>query len=120
MARNAENRDSNDPNSQEDAKEEQSATDEFIQRCRYHGLKAVQLDPMYINGYRDLAVSLIRHGRYNEAYQYFRKALKLAVVVDKDLEIIADAVKVLKKCQVSSAELNRWRHPDPRLLEPPK
>lgn len=91
----------------------------YLDRCRYHGRMAIRLDPGYINGHRDLALSLVRYGAFDEGYRYFEKALELALVVEKDQEIIADAVKVLEEVHAGDQELERWRHPDPRLLEPP-
>ncbi|MHC4259930.1 MAG: hypothetical protein ACYSTF_05920 [Planctomycetota bacterium] len=93
--------------------------DEYLIRCRYHGLRAVQLDRKYINGYRDLAQSLIRYKKFEEAEKYFKKALRYAAVVDKDLEIIEDTVKVLKKIDGGEEWLKRFGHPDSKLLEPP-
>lgn len=93
--------------------------EKHLDRCRYHGLKAIRLDREYINGHRDFSLSLIRYGEYDEAYKYFEDALRLAVVVEKDMEIISDVVKVLQKMKVGAKEQDRWRHPDPQLLEPP-
>ncbi|MHC4529577.1 MAG: hypothetical protein ACYS29_17020, partial [Planctomycetota bacterium] len=98
---------------------EQGKKDEYLIRCRYHGLRAVQLDRKYINGYRDLAQSLIRYGEFEEAEKYFEKALRYAAVVDKDLEIIEDTKGVLKKIGASEEWLKRFGHPDSKLLEPP-
>lgn len=99
--------------------EEEGKKDEYLIRCRYHGLRAVQLDRKYINGYRDLAQSMIRYGEYEEAEKYFEKALRFAAVVDKDLEIIEDTMKVLKEIGAGEKWLKRFGHPDPKLLEPP-
>jgi tetratricopeptide (TPR) repeat protein len=99
--------------------EEEGKKDEYLIRCRYHGLKAIQLDPKYINGHRDLAQSLIRYGEFDEAEKYFKKALRFAAVVDKDLEIIEDTMKVLKEIGAGEKWLKRFAHPDPKLLEPP-
>lgn len=94
--------------------------EEYLVRCRYHGLKAIQLDPQYINGHRDLALSLIQYGKFDEAERYFKDALRLAAVVDKDLEIIKDTVEVLKSKGTGEEVVRRFIHPDPQLLEPPK
>ena len=94
--------------------------EEYLVRCRYHGLKAIQLDPQYINGHRDLALSLIQYGKFDEAERYFKDALRLAAVVDKDLEIIEDTVEVLKSKGTGEEVVRRFIHPDPQLLEPPK
>lgn len=99
--------------------DEEEKKDEHLIRCRYHGLKAIQLDPKYINGHRDLAQSLIRYGEFDEAEKYFKKALRFAAVVDKDLEIIEDTMKVLKEIGVGEKWLKRFGHPDPKLLKPP-
>ena len=99
--------------------EEEGKKDEYLIRCRYHGLRAVQLDRKYINGYRDLAQSMIRYGEYEEAEKYFKKALRYAAVVDKDLEIIEDTMKLLKEIGVGKKWLKRFGHPDPKLLKPP-
>ena len=95
-------------------------TKENLIRCRYHGLKAIQLDPQYIEGHRDLALSLLRYREFDEAYGYFEDALRLAATVETDQEIIADALSVLKEIQVrDEKEQERWRHPDLSLLVPP-
>lgn len=93
--------------------------EKYLDRCRYYGLAAVRLDPTYINGYRDLCLSLLRYGELDEAYEQFKEALRLASTVEKDQEIIADAVSALENLRVSESELERWRHPDPKLLKPP-
>ena len=99
--------------------DEEEKKDEHLIRCRYHGLKAIQLDPKYINGHRDLAQSLIRYGEFDEAEKYFKKALRFAAVVDKDLEIIEDTVGVLRNEGAGEEVLKRFAHLDPKLLEPP-
>jgi len=99
--------------------DEEEKKDEHLIRCRYHGLKAIQLDPKYINGHRDLAQSLIRYGEFDEAEKYFKKALRFAAVVDKDLEIIEDTVGVLRDEGAGEEVLKRFAHPDPKLLKPP-
>ncbi len=74
----------------------------------------------YINGQRDLALSLLWYNQFDEAYGYFEDALRLAATVEKDQEIIADALSVLEEIQVSEKkEWERWRHPDLSLLVPP-
>ncbi|MHC4681218.1 MAG: hypothetical protein ACYTEK_21260 [Planctomycetota bacterium] len=94
--------------------------DEYLIRCRYHGLKAIQLDPKYINGHRDLALSLIRYGEFGEAKKYYKKALRFAAVVDKDLEIIEDTLKVLDESKAGKNVRRSFAHPPPKLLEPPR
>lgn len=93
--------------------------EEYLIRCRYHGLKAIQLDPKYINGHRDLALSLIRYGEFDEAEKYFKKALRFAAVVDKDLEIIEDTLRILDERKTGEEIRRRFAHPDPELLVPP-
>lgn len=93
--------------------------EKYLDRCRYYGRKAIRIDPKYINGNRDLAVSLLRYEKFDEAYKYFEDALRLAVVVEKDQEIIGDVVKVLDEMKVNKKVQDRWIHPDPKLLEPP-
>ena len=73
----------------------------------------------YINGHRDLALSLIRYGEFDEAEKYFKKALRFAAVVDKDLEIIEDTLKVLDEIEAGEKIRKRFAHPDQELLEPP-
>ena len=91
----------------------------YLEQCRFYGQKAIQLDPTYIHGHRDLALSLVRYKRLKEAFPYYEKALLLSDNVKKDQEIMHNAEEVLKKVGASKAELERWRHPDPKLLSPP-
>jgi tetratricopeptide (TPR) repeat protein len=93
--------------------------EEYLVRCRYHGLKAIQIDPEYINGHRDLALSLIQYGEFGEAKKHFEDALHFAAVVDKDMEIIKDTVETLKNVGAGEEVVKRFRHPKPQLLEPP-
>ena len=92
---------------------------EYIVRCRHHGMRAIQLDPNYINGNRDLALSLIRYGEYKEAEKYYNKALLLAKEPDKDLEIMHDIEKTLNGVGADENVVWTFKHPDPHLLEPP-
>ncbi len=98
----------------------------FLNRCRYHGLKAIRLDNEYINGHRDLAVALVRYGNLDEAYGHYTTALELAEHPDKDEEIVHDLDGELKGYQertghrLSDGEMKRWRKPDRRLFEPRK
>jgi Tfp pilus assembly protein PilF len=108
------------PHYREQEKEEEEERRKNLIRCRYHGLKAIRLDPRYINGHRDLALSLIRYGELDDAYDYFVDALRLALTVEKDQEIIDDALRILKEMQVPGEEWERWRHPDLSLLMPPE
>jgi tetratricopeptide (TPR) repeat protein len=103
--------------------------EKYLIRCRYHGRKAIKLDREYINGHRDLAMSLIRYGEFEEAEGYFKKALRLAAVVDKDLEIIEDTVKLLNSKAVKELLesqgvgkdiLERFSHPPQEFFDPPR
>jgi len=94
--------------------------EKYLDRCRYHGLKAVQLDPKYVNGYRDLAVSLLHYRQFHEAYEVFKNALRLADTPEKDEEVIADALSVLQEVRAGEKEVKRWRRPDVALLVPPE
>jgi hypothetical protein len=49
---------------------------------------AVKIDKSYINGYRDLAVAMIRYKDFKRAQEYTRQALYLTVEKQKKLEII--------------------------------
>ncbi|GAG86827.1 unnamed protein product, partial [marine sediment metagenome] len=100
--------------------EESEIPEKYFIKCRSHGEKAIEIDPGYINGYRDLTVSMIRYGKLNEAYKYYLKALEKAVEPDKDLEIIRDVIKVLVQMSVSEDEQKRFRNPPKKLLVPPK
>ena len=93
---------------------------QYLDSCEFHGLEAVGIDLQYINGYRNLAVSMLRYGEVDRAYPYFEKALELAHEIEKDREIIGDALKVLETIEgVSEQEEQRWREPNPELLKPP-
>lgn len=90
---------------------------------RYYGLKAVKLDPAYKNGYRDLAIGLIRYGDHEikgEAYGYFIKALELADRPEKDHEIIEDIDRTLREGGASTHVRSIWRQPDRSVFEPIK
>ncbi|MCP5104626.1 MAG: hypothetical protein GY950_14670 [bacterium] len=94
--------------------------EKYLDRCRYHGLRAVEIDPGYINGYRTLAVSLIRYKEFNEAFKYFENALRLAAEVEKDQEIIKDALEALDEIKAPKKEKKKWQTPKPELLIPPE
>jgi tetratricopeptide (TPR) repeat protein len=94
--------------------------DRYLQQSRYYGIMATRLDPKYINGHRDLAVSLLRYGRFDEAYQYFLKALQLAGTIEKDQELIRDVAAVLAEVGASEKEKKRWHEPPEDLLLPPE
>ncbi|MCK5055079.1 MAG: hypothetical protein KAT34_00370 [Candidatus Aminicenantes bacterium] len=91
----------------------------YLRECRFYGEKAIQIDPHYINGYRDLAVSLIRYGEFDEAYEHYLKALEESPYIEKDLEIMNDAKKILVQMGVEKEKLKRWDKPPPELLSPP-
>jgi len=75
------------------------------------------MDANYIHGYRDIAFSLLRYRKYDEAYSSFKKALQLAHLdQEKQLEMIQDASKVFNKMRVNKKERNRWLNPDLRLI----
>lgn len=80
----------------------------YLEKCRSHGRKAIELDPGYINGYRDFSLSLLRYGKSEEAYKYLKKALQYSSTVEKKDEIAKDVRKVLNEIDISSEELNRW------------
>ena len=93
---------------------------QYLPRCEFYGLESLNIDPNYINGYRDLAVSMLRYGEVDRAYPYFEKALDLSHAIEKDQEIIADALRVLQTLEgVTDQEMQRWREPNPELLKPP-
>jgi tetratricopeptide (TPR) repeat protein len=99
---------------------EEKKKEESFRRCRFHGLKAVSIDREYVNGYRDLALGLLKYDHEQEARKYFTRALQLALVIDKDLELLADAERVLKSEEVNAdaKTLDRWLNPDRKLFEP--
>lgn len=95
--------------------------EKYLHLCRQHGLRAVKLDSNYINGYRDLAVSLLRYGKLNEAYQHFETAVQRAPTIEKKQELIDETLKALPdmdEMEDNDRERERWRHPDLRLFEP--
>ena len=94
--------------------------EKYLRKCHAHGLDAVKIDPGYINGYRDLAVSLLKYREDDKAYEFYEKALLHADKIDKDLEIIEDVMKVVEELELSEEQKERWRNPDPKLLEPPQ
>jgi tetratricopeptide (TPR) repeat protein len=95
------------------------AREKYLRRSRFHGLKAVEIDPHYVNGFRDLTLSLLQYGQNEEAYEHFTTALRLAPVIEKDEEIIDAAVAIVKDSGASKLEVTRWLNPDEKLLEPP-
>lgn len=91
-----------------------------LARCRYHGLKAVALDPEYVNGHRDLAIGLLRYGQRDEALKHYYRALELAEAPDKDRELMRDVLRELKAAfpNLPEAAMRPWTHPPPSYLEP--
>jgi tetratricopeptide (TPR) repeat protein len=81
----------------------------YLIRCRHEGQKAIQLDPKYINGYRDLALSLARYKRFDEAYHLYVKALQFSETPEKYEEIKTDTVATLHEIGARSEEIERWR-----------
>lgn len=88
----------------------------YLGLCRHHGLRAIDLDPKYINGHRDLALSLLRYEEFKDACSYFNEALELARPnPGKCKELIGEAGKVLLEMEhsrdrkVSIEELKRWQ-----------
>jgi tetratricopeptide (TPR) repeat protein len=93
--------------------------DKYLNWCRFYGQKAIKIQPSYINGYRDLTVSLILYGKYDEAYENYLLALSHSKDMKKDQEIMDDAKNVLLKVNASEDELKRWENPPEELLLPP-
>ena len=58
------------------------------------GREALRLDPRYINGHRDLAMSLLRYRQFDEAYEYSAKALRLTDNPEKRHELRQDLLAV--------------------------
>ncbi|UCE38540.1 MAG: hypothetical protein JSW00_04735 [Thermoplasmata archaeon] len=91
----------------------------YLEQCRFYGEKAIQIDPKYIDGHRDLAFSLALYHMFEDAYKHYEKALELSDNVDKDQEIMQEAEKILKYAGANDAIIKRWLNPDPILLSPP-
>ncbi len=95
-------------------------------RCRYHGLKALELDPDYINGQRDIAVAFLRYHEFEQAKAHYLAALRLAEDPDKDEEVIEDVVRelraALERMGKSEGRIDKiaseWMTPDSTLLIP--
>lgn len=87
-------------------------------QSRYHGLKAIAIDPNYINGYRDLCIAYIRYGKEEQADKCFHKALEIAENPFKDAEIFTDINNEAKDNNISKKMLKRWSVPLPELFEP--
>lgn len=87
--------------------------------CWFHGKTAIALDAHYINGHRDLAVSLLRYGRHDEAFVYFQKALTICGNMEKGREITNDCLQVLQDEQhADEHELHRWGEAALNLVNP--
>ena len=94
------------------------ADESFSVRSEYHGLKAIQLDPSYINGYRDLSIGLLRYSKLEKAYLYYNEALKRAEDPDKYHEIINLMVSEVRQCQkLSQEDIDVWQKPNTRFDE---
>lgn len=103
---------------------EQGGT-KYLEQSKFHGKKAIQIDSSYVNGHRDLAVSLIRYGEFEEAYFYYLKALWLAEVITKDHQIMKNARNALDKRKEDKEdvtdEIRRvFEYPPAEFLDPPK
>ena len=92
----------------------------YLMRARFHGRRAVQLDGAYVNGYRDLAIALIRYGQLDEAKTLYDQALELADNPEKDQELIQQISAEVETAgtAITAEELATWRHPRTALLEP--
>ena len=66
----------------------------FLDKARASGREALRLDPRYINGHRDLAMSLLRYRQFDEAYEYSAKALRLTDNPEKRHELRQDLLAV--------------------------
>lgn len=77
----------------------------------HHGLKAVEIDPGYINGHRDLAFTLVRFGRLDDALVHYEKALELALDARKDEDLIRDARSLMQECDVPAERRGPWIAP---------
>jgi len=79
--------------------------------CRFHGMAAVKIDPQYIGGHRDLAVSLIRYGELDEAFHYFQMALRLCGDIYKGKEMTEETLVALREMNIyDEREAARWRN----------
>ena len=91
----------------------------YKKKCIFYGKKAIKIDPDYINGYRDLAVSLIRYKEFDQAHEYYLMALNKAPYIEKDLEIIDDIIRVLDEVKADNALIIKFQNPPQELLMPP-
>lgn len=89
---------------------------QYLDLCREHGEKAIELDNNYVHGYRDLAKSLLLYKQFDEALPYFEKALQRAPGSEKRRELIDKMQPLIEKIP----EEHRKRWPSRPLLELPK
>jgi len=75
--------------------------EEYLELSRFHGLEAVRLDQRYINGFRDLTMSLLKYGEIKEASSNFKEAINLARDIEKKKEIKDEVEKVLDEIGIS-------------------
>ena len=82
---------------------------EHLEKCRDHGLKAITIDPKYVEGYGDFAVSLVRHKKFDEAHRYYLRARDLAEKTPaKQKRIRKDALEALNEIGAGAGESQRW------------
>lgn len=79
--------------------------EKYLELSRNHGLNAVELDPKYVHGFRDLAKSLLRYGEIKESHSYFKKAINLARDSKKKKEIKCEVESILDEMGISK---ERW------------
>lgn len=81
----------------------------YLDRCLSHGKKATAVDSDYINGYRDLAFSLIRYGNLDLAHKEFKKALaRSSGDEEKRIELIKDARKAIGDGETALTKSEKW------------
>ena len=84
---------------------------QYLQLCRVHGKRAVELDKQYTHGYRDLAFSLLKHGQFEVGFKEFKKALKSASEEEKREEMRDDARRIIKdlhKRRLAGKDIGPW------------
>jgi hypothetical protein len=84
----------------------------YLELSRDHGLKAVELDQGYINGFRDLTISLLRYGEIKQASSNFKKAINLTWDIEKKKEIKDEIDKVLDEMGTSKEKWYDLVKPD--------
>lgn len=94
--------------------------EQYLNYCRSYGKRAVKIDPDYINGYRDLAVGMIKYGLFDEAYEYYLNALDKALTEEKDHEIMEDILKLLMEVSASQKIVKKFQNPPESVLTPNK